>query len=61
MAIKRRNRDGSIKLVTYKQDEDKQRIKRLEALLKEVTDLLASVTGYNDREIAPAESYDCYG
>jgi hypothetical protein len=52
-------RDGTIKLVTF--NEDKERIKRLEALLKEMTDLLASVTGYNDKEIAPCSSYSCYG
>jgi hypothetical protein len=60
MAIKRRMKDGSIKYVTFAEDKD-QRIKRLEALLKEVTETLAQITGYNDKEIAPRSSYDCYG
>ena len=59
MALKRRNRDGTIKLVTYKQDEDKQRIKRLEALLKEVTESLAEVMGV-DKPVAAASTYSCY-
>ena len=42
MAIKRRMKDGTIKYVTFKQEEDKDtKIKRLEALLKEVTETLA--------------------
>jgi hypothetical protein len=61
MALKRRMHDGTIKYVTYKQDEDKQRIKRLEALLKEVTQTLADVMGYNDKPIAAASTYSCYG
>jgi hypothetical protein len=61
MALKRRNRDGTIKLVTYKQDEDKQRIKRLEALLKELTETLAQISGYDNKPIASASTYSCYG
>jgi hypothetical protein len=60
MALKRRLKDGSIKLVTFDESKD-ARIKRLEALLKEVTETLASVMGYNDKEIAPCSSYACYG
>jgi hypothetical protein len=60
MALKRRMRDGTIKYVTFKQDDKDARIKRLESLLKEATDLLAQITNYTP-EIAPAESYDCYG
>jgi hypothetical protein len=59
MALKKRMKDGTIKLVTFKQDEDKQRIKRLEALLKEMTDLLSQITGY-DKPIASASTYSCY-
>ena len=51
MAIKRRMKDGTIKYVTFKQEEDKDtKIKRLEALLKEVTETLA---GY-DKPVAAA-------
>jgi hypothetical protein len=60
MAIKKRNRDGSIKLVTFNEDKD-VRIKRLEALLKELTETLAEVMGYNDKPIAAASTYSCYG
>jgi hypothetical protein len=60
MAIKKRMRDGTIKYVTFKQEEDKDaRIKRLEALLKEVTETLAEVTGY-DKPVAAASTYGCY-
>ena len=58
MAIKRRMKDGTIKLVTFTEDKD-ARIKRLEALLKEVTETLAEVMGY-DKPIAAASTYDCY-
>jgi hypothetical protein len=46
MAIKRRMKDGTIKLVTFTEDKD-QRIKRLEALLKELTETLSEVMGYD--------------
>jgi small-conductance mechanosensitive channel len=58
MAIKRRLRDGTIKLVTFNEDKD-QRIKRLEALLKELTETLAEVMGY-DKLVAGVSTYDCY-
>jgi hypothetical protein len=61
MAIKRRMKDGTIKLVTYKQEDKDARIKRLEALLKEVTETLADVMGYNDKPIDAASTYSCYG
>jgi hypothetical protein len=54
MALKRRLKD------TTSIEEDKARIKRLESLLKEVTEELGKVVGYNDKEIAPRSSYDCY-
>jgi hypothetical protein len=38
-------KDGTIKLVTFTEDKD-QRIKRLEALLKEVTETLSEVIFY---------------
>jgi hypothetical protein len=60
MALKRRYKDGTIKYVSYKQDDDKTRIKRLEALLRELTQTLAEIVGYNDKPIAAASSYDCY-
>jgi hypothetical protein len=59
MALKRRMKDGTIKLVTFTEDKD-QRIKRLEALLKELTETLAEVMGYNDKPIAAASTYSCY-
>jgi hypothetical protein len=59
MALKRRMKDGTIKLVTFTEDKD-QRIKRLEALLKELTETLAEVMGY-DKPIAAASTYSCYG
>jgi hypothetical protein len=59
MAIKRRMKDGTIKLVTFTEDKD-VKIRRLEALLKEVTQTLADVMGYNDKPIAAASTYDCY-
>jgi hypothetical protein len=54
-------RDGTIKLITYKhEEEDKDlRIRRLEGLLKEVTDMLAQISGY-DKPVAAASTYDCY-
>jgi hypothetical protein len=61
MALKRRNRDGTIKLVTFKQEDKDARIKRLESLLKELTETLAEVMGYNDKPIAAASTYSCYG
>ncbi len=58
MAIKRRMKDGTIKYVTFKQEEDKDtKIKRLEALLKEVTETLA---GY-DKPVVLASTYTMYG
>jgi hypothetical protein len=57
--IKKRIRDGTIKLVTYKQEDKDARIKRLESLLKEVTETLAEVIGY-DKPVAAASTYDCY-
>jgi hypothetical protein len=57
--IKKRMRDGTIKLVTYKQEDKDARIKRLESLLKEVTETLAEVIGY-DKPVAAASTYDCY-
>ncbi len=60
MAIKRRNRDGTIEYVTYKQEEDKDaRIKRLTELVKELTDVLAELTGF-EKPVAAASTYDCY-
>jgi hypothetical protein len=59
MAIKRRKLDGTIEHVTYKPEDKDARIKRLEALLKQVTETLAQVTGY-DKPIAAASTYDCY-
>lgn len=51
-------KDGTIKYVTFKQEEDKDtKIKRLEALLKEVTETLA---GY-DKPVAAASTYTMYG
>jgi hypothetical protein len=42
-------------------NQDKERIKRLESLLKEVTEELGKVVGYDkDKPIAPCSSYDCY-
>jgi hypothetical protein len=58
MAIKRRMKDGTIKLVTFDEDKD-ARIKRLEALLKQVTETLAEVMGY-DKLVAGVSTYDCY-
>ncbi len=52
-------RDGTIKYVTFKPEDKDARIKRLEALLKEVTETLAEVMGY-DKPIAAASTYDCY-
>jgi hypothetical protein len=60
MALKRRLRDGTIKYVTYKQDDKDTRIKRLESLLKELTETLAQISGY-DKPIAAASTYSCYG
>ena len=57
MAIKRRMKDGTIKLVTFDEDKD-ARIKRLEALLKEVTETLAEVMGV-DKPVAAASICDC--
>ena len=51
-------KDGTIKLVTFDEDKD-ARIKRLEALLKQVTETLAEVIGY-DKPVAAASTYDCY-
>ena len=59
MAIKRRMKDGTIKYVTFKPEDKDARIKRLEALLKEMTDLLSQITGY-DKPIASASTYSCY-
>jgi hypothetical protein len=52
-------KDGTIKYVTYKQEDKDARIKRLEALLKEVTETLSEVMGY-DKAVAAASTYDCY-
>jgi hypothetical protein len=52
MAIKRLMKDGTIKLVTFTEDKD-QRIKRLEALLKELTETLSEVMGYDKPIAAP--------
>jgi hypothetical protein len=60
MAIKRRMKDGTIKYVTFKPEDKDLRIKRLEALLKELTETLAEVMGY-DKPIAAASTYSCYG
>ena len=51
-------RDGTIKYVTFTEDKD-ARIKRLEALLKEVTETLSEVMEY-DKAVAAASTYDCY-
>jgi len=62
MAIKRRKLDGTIEHVTItSKDEiiESETIERLVALVRELTDMLARVTGYN-HEIAPCDSYDCY-
>jgi hypothetical protein len=59
MAIKRRMKDGTIKYVTFEPEDKDAKIKRLTDLVKELTDLLAQISGY-DREIAPAKSYDMY-
>jgi hypothetical protein len=59
MAIKRRMKDGTIKYVTFKPEDKDARIKRLEALLKEVTETLAEVSGY-DKPVAAASTYDFY-
>jgi len=59
MAIKRRMKDGTIKYVTFKQEDKDAKIKRLEALLKELTETLAEVMGY-DKAVAAASTYDCY-
>ena len=59
MAIKRRMKDGTIKYVTFKPEDKDARIKRLEALLKEVTESLAEVMGV-DKPVAAASIYDCY-
>ena len=60
MVIKKRMKDGSIKLVTFNEDKD-ARIKRLEALLKEVTEMLAQFSGYNDsKPIAASSTYSMY-
>jgi hypothetical protein len=58
MAIRRRLKDGSIVNVTIENKDAK--IKRLESLLKEMTDLLAQITGF-DKPIAAASTYSCYG
>jgi len=60
MAIKRRMKDGTIKYVTFKPEDKDLRIQRLEALLKELTETLAEVMGY-DKPIAAASTYSCYG
>jgi hypothetical protein len=60
MALKRRLKDGTIKLVTYKQESKDVKIKRLTDLVKELTDLLAQISGY-DREIADVSTYAMYG
>jgi len=59
MAIKRRMKDGTIKYVTFKPEDKDARIKRLEALLKEVTESLAEVMGV-DKPVAAASTYSCY-
>ena len=58
MAIKRRMKDGTIKYVTFKPEDKDARIKRLEALLKEVTETLAEVMGV-DKPVAAASICDC--
>jgi UDP-glucose 6-dehydrogenase len=60
MAIKRRMKDGTIKYVTFKPEDKDVRIKRLEALLKDLTETLTEVMGY-DKPIAAASTYSCYG
>jgi hypothetical protein len=59
MAIKRRMKDGTIKYVTFKPEDKDAIIKRLEALLKEVTETLSEVMDY-DKAVAAASTYDCY-
>jgi hypothetical protein len=55
MAVKRRLKDSTIS------EEDKDiRIKRLESLLKEVTEELGRVVGYKDKPVAAASTYSCY-
>jgi hypothetical protein len=57
--IKRRRLDGTIEYVKVKQEDKDARIKRLEALLKEVTEALAQLSGF-DKPVAAAATYDCY-
>jgi hypothetical protein len=59
MALKRRMKDGTIKYVKFKPEDKDARIKRLEALLKEVTETLSEVVGY-DKPVAAVSTYDCY-
>lgn len=60
MAIKRRNRDGTIEYVTFKQEDKDARIKRLTELVKELTDVLAELTGF-EKPVAAVSTYSCYG
>jgi len=53
-------KDGTIKYVTFKPEDKDVRIKRLEALLKDLTETLTEVMGY-DKPIAAASTYSCYG
>jgi hypothetical protein len=57
MALKRRLRDGSFVNVTFENKDET--IKRLTSLVKELTDMLATVVGY-DKPVAAASTYDCY-
>jgi hypothetical protein len=60
MAIKRRNRDGTIEYIRFKHEDDKDaRIKRLVALVKELTAVLSELTGF-EKPVAAASTYDCY-
>ena len=57
---RREIKNGIVKWVSTPIEEDKDaRIKRLEALLKQVTETLAEVSGY-DKPVAAASTYDCY-
>jgi len=58
MAIKKRMKDGSIVNVTIENKDET--IRRLADLLKEVTETLSEVLGY-DKAVAAASTYSCYG
>jgi hypothetical protein len=57
MALKRRLKDGSFVNVRFENKDET--IRRLTDLVKELTEILAQITGF-DKPIADVSTYDCY-